>query len=148
MKNQLSIIRKYYPQVRTWSDAKKDATFHVSDEDSKKSQSKSVDHCALAEACKRDYDGAIISKAVAYLVQGTKAIRYRVPAAIQRELVSFDRHHYFAPGTYKLKAPTKTRATGADKRTHAERVANAGKRGPLGKAHTRRNHMTTGLREL
>jgi hypothetical protein len=111
-KSALGIVRKYHPNVTIVEDATEDLGISVTAKDAKYSRRKSPDCCAMAKACQRSYDGAIISLATAYVIKGKKAIRYKVPQAVTRELVSFDRNHEFAPGDYVLKAPPKTARLG------------------------------------
>jgi hypothetical protein len=103
---------------------------------------KAPDSCALATAACREHDGAIISLAVAYLIDGTKATRYRVPSAIAREIVSFDRSKVFAPGTYRLQAPAST------ERLNVIRGRRPKKKVTGKKATVRRSHKTAGIRTL
>jgi hypothetical protein len=140
-KTALGIVRKYYPQVTRLVEAKKSASFIVTREDSKRSNRKSPNHCALATACERQFDGAIISMTRAYLIKGKKAIRYVVPQAVAREIVSFDRHKDFAHGQYKLNAPT-----------DCNKLQPRGNR-PLrpirsGYSGTKQRHKTSGIRSL
>jgi hypothetical protein len=102
-KSALGIVRKYHPQVNKIIDSKSDLTIEVTKDDCRKSKSKSPSSCAMARACSREYDGAIVSLAIAYMIKGDKAIRYVVPQSVSREIVSFDRSHNFAPGEYRLK---------------------------------------------
>lgn len=146
MKSRMGIINKYYPAVKTVVDATKNVTFQVTAEDSRKGNRKESDNCALAEACKREYDGAIISRHTAYLIKGTRATRYEVPEAVAREIVSFDRHHDFAPGTYKLNRPTPSNRIGADPRPAGGRDSKGKSRAKIGP--TRHNHLTSGMRIL
>jgi hypothetical protein len=143
-RSALGIIKKYYPQVNKVVDAKRPATFQVVAADCKSSRRKSPDNCALARACQRIYDGAIISMSTAYLINGTKALRYEVPVRISRELVSFDRHHDFSLGVYTLKNPTNGFKLGTDKR---KRERDDEPRRP-GQGRPIRHHKTEGVRSL
>lgn len=145
--NRMRIVKKLYPQVTSIVDAKRPAMFEVTTADSKKSTKKSVNNCALAEACKREYDGAIIAVSTAYLIKGKRATRYQVPSRVARELVSFDRHKHFAPGVYTLNVPSPTRTMNAEadrKRDRVEEAENARtKNGPQ-----RIQHRTEGVRKI
>lgn len=145
-KSALGIVRKYYPEVTKVRDAKKNVTIAVTPDDCKGSRKKSPSSCALARACERSYDGAIVSMSVAYLVKGNVAHRYRVPQAISRELVSFDRHHDFAPGEYRLKAPSKTQKMGPRKWAQPENRPSGREYGNGG--NKQRHHRTAGIRAL
>lgn len=98
----LNIVRKYHPNVTKVVDAKQKVLIKVTKHDCDSATKKAPGDCAMAKAFKREYDGAIISMARAYLVKGNVATRYQVPQAVQREIVSFDRHADFAPGEYVL----------------------------------------------
>jgi hypothetical protein len=98
----LNIVRKYHPNVTKVVDAKQKVLIKVTKHDCDSATKKAPGDCAMAKAFKREYDGAIISMARAYLVKGNVATRYAVPQAVQREIVSFDRHADFAPGEYTL----------------------------------------------
>lgn len=140
----LGIVKKYYPQVKSIRDAKNDLVVQVVAADCKKSRSKSPDSCAMAMSLKRIYDGAVISLSTAYIIDGTKAVRFTVPAAVARELISFDRHHDFAIGTYKLNKVPKGRVLGVDGRSRMQK-------NDLRKDHTSKgvvNHHTAGVRSL
>jgi len=125
-------------------DSRKDLKISVTAEDSKASKKKAPDACALANACKRSYDGAIVSLAVAYVIKGDTAYRFQVPQSISRELVSFDRHQDFAPGEYSLKKPTKSARLGP--RKYPRRTKHAG--GSEYSRHKKRSHKTAGIRAL
>lgn len=142
-KRSLSIVKKYYPQVRYVRDAKKSIVVHVSTSDCKKSTQKSPNSCAMAQAFRRKHDGAIISLSVAYIVDGNKAVKFRVPQAVSRELVSFDRHNDFAVGAYKLIKISRGNRMG--ERTKEDRHLNP-KRSHRNKEVI--SHRTTGVRSL
>lgn len=101
----LKIVQKYYPQVSSLVDAKKPVTINVTPEDCKQGKSGAPSECAMARAFSREYDGAIISKSISYLVRGKVALRYRTPESVTREIISFDRNNNFQPGEYGLRAP-------------------------------------------
>ncbi|HMH81381.1 MAG TPA: hypothetical protein VK531_00815 [Gemmatimonadales bacterium] len=99
-------IRRLFPQVTNVRDAGRGVHVAVTQKDSDGGKRMKASECALAIAAKREFeaDGVIIGMSVSYLIKGDTAIRYRTPASVSRELVSFDRHHDFAPGTYALAA--------------------------------------------
>lgn len=138
----LANVQKYYPQVTKIRDARRSVRIQVTSEDSKYSKKKSPNHCALAKACEKRYDGAIISLAIAYLIRGNKARRYRVPSSISRELVSFDRHHDFRPGEYTLHAPS------SNERLEARRESRLRRKKPKYKLKPTKRHHTQGIRSL
>jgi hypothetical protein len=61
----------------------------------------------MAVACQRMFhaDGMIIGKQTAYLIKGTKAVRFSLPESVRKEIVSFDRGSGFEPGEYQLSKP-------------------------------------------
>jgi hypothetical protein len=137
----LRVVQKYHPNVTRVVDANRSATIEVTRRDCKVGKSKAPDSCALANAFCRKHDGAIISLRVAYLVDGNKAVRYMVPSRISREIVSFDRGQYFAPGDYRLDRPASTERLGV--RRNKKSVY----RKPSGKS-VNRIHKTAGIRSL
>lgn len=108
----LHIVQKYHPGVIAVSDAKGAAKFVVTEEDCAQGKKKEPGACALARAALRQYDGAVISMHSAYLIKGNKAVRFRVPQSVAREIVSFDRSQAFAPGEYELKTFPKSARLG------------------------------------
>jgi hypothetical protein len=111
----LRLVQKYHPNVTSIVDAKKPIAIFVTQEDCKQGTKGAPNSCAMAKAFSRDWDGAIISKSVSYLINGTKAFRYLTPESVVREIVSFDRHQDFAPGKYGLSAASGGRSLGARK---------------------------------
>jgi hypothetical protein len=62
--------------------------------------------CAFAKACMRldpDVERVQFKKTRAYLVYPDRIERYVNPAAVQQEIVAFDRGGRFAPGEYELR---------------------------------------------
>lgn len=142
-KSALNIVKKYHPTVTKVMDAKKTITVAVTAADCKKSTAKSPNSCAMAKACERTFDGAIISLNTAYVVKGNTAYRYVVPQSVAREIVSFDRNHEFSPGEYSLKAPSASQKLGP--RKYALKPERHDVAYPKVK---RRNHKTTGIRSI
>jgi len=143
-KSALGIVRKYHPNVMKVVEAKADMLIAVTAKDCKGARSKKPNACALAKACERNFDGAIISLSTAYLIKGDQAIRFHVPQAISRELVSFDRNHDFRPGEYKLKRPSKSFRL----QPRGDRPLKPDRHKPHHATIKRRNHKTAGLRAL
>lgn len=141
-RDALSIVQKYHPEVTTVVDALKPIEITVNDSDSNHSKPLSVDECALAQACSRSFDGAIIGIKTAYMIKDRKATRYKLSEGITREIVTFDRHKDFAGGVYRLIPPGKAQKLGADTHHGSNGKGNAKKkeRGP--------NHITRGIRKL
>lgn len=111
----LTTVREHFPNVESVEDAKQDVTIKVTARDIAWAAKKNHNHCALARACEQHIgvDAAIVSRATAYLICGSKATRYHMSGAAAREVVAFDRGAGFTPGEYILKAPTPTMRMGA-----------------------------------
>jgi len=97
-------LRRHFPNVEEVADATKPVKVIVKSSDSVTGKRKAPTECAMARAMKREFDadGVIIGLSRSYIIKGRKAIRYHTPDTVARELVSFDRHHDFAPGIYSL----------------------------------------------
>ena len=106
MATALNIVQKVFPNVTSVVDAKKDTQVEVTKRDTTSATVRNHKACAMAVACKRklELDGVIMSVSTAYLIKGDKAIRYKVPQSVSREIVAFDREAVFEPGEYSLKA--------------------------------------------
>ncbi len=141
-KSVLSIVKKYHPEVKTVVDAKKPITIIVSKADCRNGNLKEPDNCAMAKALQREHDGAIISLSTAYIVDGEKATRYKVPESVAREIVSFDRNHKFAAGEYSLRVPSDCERIGP--RNRPQPVKNR----KYTNKDKPRYHRTAGLRSL
>jgi hypothetical protein len=144
MGRSLVIVRKFFPKVTTVEDATREITIEVTKRDASTAQARDHAQCAMAVACKRamDLDGVIIAIKTAYLVKGTKALRYMVPESVQREIVSFDRGAAFAPGEYRLRRPEPSTRIGTEQRTGR----NGG--GTGGEQAAARRHFTEGVRAV
>jgi hypothetical protein len=140
-KSALGIVQKYHPGVIKVVDSKKSLTISVTRADFRRASSKSPSQCAMAKAVQHQHDGAIISTSVAYVIDGNKAVRYKVPTSLSREIVAFDRHAGFAPGEYRLTAPSKMERLN---RPNDGRGKNGGGHG----ATKQRYHRTAGIRSL
>jgi|SRR5580704_3115494 hypothetical protein len=103
-KRALAIVRKYFPNVEEIEEGTEPLRVEVTKRDSSSAAVRNHDACAMAVACKRQAkaDGVIVSIQTSYVIKGTVATRYKVPNAVQREIVSFDRDAGFAPGEYEL----------------------------------------------
>lgn len=147
-KSALKIVQKYHPSVTKVLEGRRDLSIHVTAKDCAGATKKAPSSCALAKAASRKYDGAIVSLNVAYLIKGRTATRYKVPAAISRELVSFDRHGDFRPGEYFLKAPRKTETLGALRKYAKDQNLRRKPGYKQKRDHKPRIHYTEGLRAL
>jgi hypothetical protein len=97
-------ISTLFPEVTKVVDATESITAQVTSRDNKTGSVKDARDCAMARACKREFDldGVIISLSTAYTIKGDTATRYAVPTSLAREIVTFDRAKQFEPGTYRL----------------------------------------------
>lgn len=117
-------IRRYFPKVVSVSDATVKVRISVTEVDEQKAKAGEFAQCALAMAAKRELkaDGALIGLAFSYLIKGTHATRYRTPEAVQREMVSFDRHKDFDLGVYSLEPAAPRNRLGVAHRKPIERA--------------------------
>lgn len=98
-------VKRNFPDVEKVINARKGVKIIVRKRDcGVDAKRKDPTECALARAMKREYkaDGVVIGLTASYVIRGKKALRFATPESVQRELVSFDRHHDFAPGVYRL----------------------------------------------
>lgn len=141
MYNLVGSLKRFYPEVEHVKDGRGDLHIIVTTTDTKASVKNHKD-CAIAKACKRlqGVDGAVISVATAFIIKGDTAYRYRVPSAVAREVVAFDRGASFTPGEYELKAPGRTHKLGRKQGSSGARTGQGAGRnsGP--------RHVTKGIR--
>src|SRR6266550_2997179 len=123
-KRALAVVQKYFPQVEEVEDGTKPIEVEVTAKDSKSAAVRNHQGCAMAVACKRltKADGVIVSISTAYIIKGKTATRYRVPAAVQREIISFDREAGFAEGSYNIRPMEPTSKLGHEKPTGPHKV--------------------------
>lgn len=140
-KSALSIVHKYAPHVKRVIDGGKYLNIKISARDCRYGKCGSVNNCAIAKACKRTYDDAIISKKIAYLIEGTTAYRFFIPSSLRRQIVLFDRDNTFTPGQYELLPPRFTQ------KLEAVRTASKKQRSE-DKTAIRNNHRAEGIRSL
>jgi len=97
-------ISRLYPNVKFCEEATKAINVDVSRNDCKVGRKSDPTECALAKAVKREFhaDAAIIGMTTSYIIKDNKAIRYSTPDSVKREIISFDRHQDFEPGSYYL----------------------------------------------
>lgn len=105
-------------EVKRVRDATKDLELNVRAEDVRRGRRKDPLGCAGALCAIRQekVDAAVIRVRAAYMVRGSDAIRYTVPATVRQQLVLFDRAGQFEPGVYVLHPPSPTQRLGNDKR--------------------------------
>jgi hypothetical protein len=140
----LAIVRKFFPDVTSVTDADDNTILEVSRTDSTSGTTKSHNQCAFAKACQRKFQarGVIVSLKSAYIIKKDMAIRYTVPESVSREIISFDRKGGFAEGEYQLNAPTSTNRLGA----RQERPEGVHIRKDASKRKFK--HITTGIRAM
>lgn len=126
MPTSLQIVQRLYPEVTSVVDSKRAVTVEVTQKDCLSRAVKNHKECALAVACNKIADGAIICVKTAYLIRGTKATRYTLPASVSREITAFDRNAPFEPGEYHLArvAPSQEQGT---KRKYGKKTGNGEK---------------------
>jgi hypothetical protein len=131
----LTMVQRYYPKVKNVVDAKKPLELEVNKSDCTSAQPKSFTNCAAARACKRHgHDGAIITLSSAYVIDGDKAVRYKVSAVLSREIVVLDRTKdgdRLHAQTFRLGAPTASGRLGP--RRYAERRPKGKRHNPTGR---------------
>ena len=136
----LTIVRKYFPRVKTVRDATEPVIIDVTPEDCSAAKKLRHSRCVLAVAGKRmmHLDGAVMAINTAYLVKGKAAVRYLVGQAAQREITSFDRSGIFAAGLYKLRKPDKGHLLGSP----------GGHKSKTGRTRRRPHHTTQNIRAV
>jgi hypothetical protein len=110
----LSNIQEFCPWVESVIDADVPIVILVTQKDVNSAEVKSHLTCALAIACRRWFhaDAALVSKTVAYVVKGLRAVRYKLGPSIQQEIVVFDRKGPFKAGEYQLSPPSPSNRLG------------------------------------
>ena|SRR5437899_952677 len=110
----LVTVKKFFPKVKSITDATKNTRIEVTKDDAGSKAVKQHAACAFAVACKRKFhlDGVIVSRSVAYLIKENKAVRFKLSPSIEKEIVSFDRGSEFAIGEYLLQAISKSQRLG------------------------------------
>ena len=116
-KGKLTIINrlnKYFPKVETVVDSNEHVSITVKERDCQGATLSNFCECALARAARRELkaDGALIGITYSYVIYGNKAVRFKTPQSVGRELVSFDRNGDFDQGTYALSPISKSQKLG------------------------------------
>jgi len=121
-------VRRLFPNVKFAVDADSAIEVSVSARDCKDAEKMNPSECALARAAKRELkaDGVIIGLGASYVIRGDVATRYHTPESVQREIISFDRSHDFAPGDYHLPPKSPAVRFGMDKRNRASTKSKKG----------------------
>lgn len=98
-------IKRLFPQVEHAFDSADAVEISVNKNDCKNATKLNPAECALARAAKREFqaDGVIVGISTSYIIKGKEAMRFSTPESVSREIISFDRHHDFAPGEYYLR---------------------------------------------
>lgn len=114
-------VRRMFPNVTSAVDAAAPIEISVNRKDCKTAKKFDPTECALARAAKRELhvEGVIIGIGSSYIIKGDTAVRFDTPQSVKREIISFDRHHDFAPGDYYLtpKPPSNRFGVQHEKRT-------------------------------
>lgn len=137
----LKIVQKYFPNVKEVRDSDKPLIVNVTRRDCEKASAKMPDECAVAKSLQKKHTGAIISMTTSYVIDEDKAVRYKTPMSVNKELVSFDRSKVFAPGEYILKAPSKHEKLGPRERPQYSKSRNKN-------TAKRVYHRTVGIRSI
>jgi hypothetical protein len=97
-------VTDLFPQVTKLVKSRKPVSISVNEKDCATGMKMQATECAMAKAIKRQFqaDGVIIRLSTSYVIKGDKAIAFRTPDTVAREIVSFDRNHDFAAGQYHL----------------------------------------------
>lgn len=97
-------LKRLFPNVTEAVDSDRHVDVVVEKRDAREGTKRDPNECAMARAIKREYqaDGAIIGMSYSYIIKKNKAIRFKAPASVRTEIVSFDRGHDFEAGEYSL----------------------------------------------
>ncbi len=137
-------------------DARSNLVLEVLPDDVKRAKVKNAKCCAFARACKRQMPkvkAAYFFRSTAWLEYEDKMVRYMLPLAVQKEIVSFDRSQKMEPGTYAISKPSGEQKLGGSKfakgKSWAARSTAARKEGckKMGPKRAVRN-KTKGVRTL
>jgi hypothetical protein len=111
-------LKRLFPNVTKVVCANKGVKVTVNDKDCDTGTKGAATECAMARAMRRQYkaDACVIRLSDSYLIHGDTAVRFRTPESVAREIVSFDRHHDFAPGEYHL-GPWASKERARDRRS-------------------------------
>lgn len=141
----LVVIQRYFPNVTRLKDARRPIEIEVLPQDCEGANKKSMTTCALAKACTRSMqvEGAMVSPARVYLVNGRVAERFDVPVSLTSEIKIFDRAGGFQPGVYRLQAIPPYHRLG---QRHGERAPGPGE--DTGEVVKARRHYTSGIRKF
>src|SRR5262245_42057702 len=125
-------VKRLFPEAEFVVDANKPVNVSVNKKDCADAKELDPTNCALAKAAKRELqaDGVIIGISSSYIIKGKQAIRFQTPESVRREIVSFDRHHDFAPGDYYLtpKSPSTKLGTSYRRTPHSSGTSKNAKR--------------------
>lgn len=86
-------------------DAKKPATIHITPTDAKMGDNKNPSGCAAARAAKHSIVGCLSARVHVgrvYIEHKDKWVKYKTPAALRQEMITFDRGGGFQPDDYTL----------------------------------------------
>lgn len=116
----------------------------ITPRDVKLGETKDPGACAAARACMREAGAtqARVHISTTYLKMDKEWVRYRTPAAIRSEIISFDRGAGFQPGDYVL------RPLQPSHRASGKRMGGPDRAKPKTKIRIKRakRHVVTGIR--
>lgn len=97
-------ITRLFPNVNKLQEAKRPVAVEVTAKDVSRGKLKKHRECAMANAVCREWgaDHAVIGMTYSYVIKGNTAVKFKTPATVTREIVSFDRSKKFEPGAYHL----------------------------------------------
>jgi len=127
-------------------DAKKPVVIHVTKTDVTKGQKAEPEACAMAQACMRELKVARVRINIGrtYILFGKVWHRYKTPASIAREIVSFDRGATFEPGTYRIAPVMPSLRLGVAKKR--KKTAPPKVKNPKKAPHKMTYHLTANVR--
>jgi hypothetical protein len=143
----LGMVKKSFPDIKYVCDAKQAVGVNVSKSDNELAVQNAPDKCAMAIAACRTFKSkrAFIGMNDSCLVFEDTVVRFKTPASVSREIVSFDRHHDFAKGSYRLSPMTPSHALGRKWKNHAKKNKSKLKRNITKKVP---RHVTLHVRAL
>lgn len=115
---------------------------HITPQDIKQGGVQDPSCCAAALACLRDLPctEARVHISTTYLLEKGSWVRYKTPASLRQEIVSFDRGGGFEPGTYQL-SPLQP-----SHRAHGRRMGGKSEVAKTKPKKRRLRHVTHGVR--
>jgi hypothetical protein len=150
MSNVPRVVLRHFPIVKRLLEARHGAVIDVTSKDVNSAKRMKGDACAMAKAiCRQTHaDGALVGLGYTYIIKGNTATKYVTSAPVQREITSFDRHHDFAPGTYKLSPLPQSQTRKAKKAYKAKNHGNSPSRHAKPVVHKKTHKKTVRVRDF